>query len=133
MYAQEESSIPAGMGKFNPVETNHGVTGDIFFEISDKTEPGLILPEIVYNIKKKLGCIFIENHNSKLLMMKRGQTIGLVMSSVVMQAEQGQLLEKHKEDTQSLTGWSNETNTCIGGASGGPWRKQVGKQAVYSL
>ena len=32
-------------------------------EISDKTIPGLVLPEIVYNIKKKLGCIFVENHH----------------------------------------------------------------------
>ena len=34
------------------------------------------------------------------------------------QDEQGQLLEKHKEDTQSITGLSNDTDTRIGGASG---------------
>ena len=79
---------------------------------------GLILPEIVYNVKKKLGCIFIENHNSEPLELKRGQTIGLVTSCIGTQAEQGQLPEKHKEDTQSFTGRSNDTDTCIGGASG---------------
>ena len=47
-------------------------------EISDKTVPGLILSEIIYNVKKKLGCIFIENRNSEALMLKRRQRIGLV-------------------------------------------------------
>ena len=65
---------------------------------------GLVLPEIVYNARKKLGCIFIENHNSEPLELKRGQTIGLVTSWVV---------------TQSITGWSNDMNNHIGGASGG--------------
>ena len=37
-----------------------GVTGDILIEISDKTVPGLLLPEIVYHVKKKLGCIFVK-------------------------------------------------------------------------
>ena len=36
-----------------------------------------------------------------------------------MKAEQGQLQEKHKEDTQSVTGQSNDMDTRIGGASGG--------------
>ena len=58
-------------------------------EISDKTVPGLVLPDIVYNVKKKLGCIFVENHNSKPLMLKRGQRI----------AEQGQTPEMREEDT----------------------------------
>ena len=40
-------------------------------------------------------------------------------SCIVVQAEQGQLLEKIKEDTQSNIGWSNDMDTCIGGASGG--------------
>ena len=79
---------------------------------------GLILPEIVYTVKKKLGCIFIENHDSKPLELKRGQTIGLVTSCVVMQDEQGQLLEKRKEDTQSITGRRNDIDTRIGSANG---------------
>ena len=105
------------MGKYIPVQTNHGVTGDVLIEISDKTIPGLLLPEIVYNVKKKLGCIFVENHNSEPLMLKRGQMIGLVTSCVVTQDEQGQTQEVFKEDTQSVTGQSNDTDTCIGGAS----------------
>ena len=32
--------------------------------------------------------------------------------------EKGQLPEKRKEDTQSVTGWSNDTDTHIVGASG---------------
>ena len=53
--------------------------------------PGLILPEIVYKVKKKLGCIFVENHNSETIILKRGKSKGLVMSCVVTQEEQGQL------------------------------------------
>ena len=75
VYAQEECSIPTGMGKYIPAQTNCGVTGDVLIEIIDKTVPGLVLPEIVYNVKKNLGCIFVENHNHKPLMLKRGQTL----------------------------------------------------------
>ena len=79
--------------------------------------PGLVLPEIVYNIKKKLGCIYVENHNAKPLMLERGWTIGLVTSCVVTQAELGQTPEMPKEDIQSVPGRSNDTDTCIGGSS----------------
>ena len=34
---------PPEMGKYIPVQTNRGVTGDVLIEISDKT----VLPEIV--------------------------------------------------------------------------------------
>ena len=91
------------MGKYILVQTNHGVTGDVLIEISNKTESGLVLPEIVYNVKKRLGCIFVEYHNPEPLVLKRGQTIGLVTSCVVMQAEQGQTPERRKEETQSVT------------------------------
>ena len=60
---------------------------------------GLRLPEIVYNVKRKLGCIFIENHNSESLYLQRGQTIGVVTSCIVKQEELGQQPEKLKEDT----------------------------------
>ena len=76
---------PAGIGKYIPVQTNREITGEILIEISDKTLPGLVLPEIVYNIKKKLGCI---SDNSESMVLKRGQTIGLVT-----QVEQGQTPE----------------------------------------
>ena len=92
------------MGKYVPVQTNREIQGDVLVEISDKTVAGLILPEIVYNVKRKLGCIFIENHNSVSLDLQRGQTIGVVTSCVVMQEELGQ---KHKENTQCVTGQSN--------------------------
>ena len=85
------------MGKFIPVQTNGGRTGDVLIEISNNTVTGLILPEIIYNIKKKLGYYFIENHNSHPIELTGGQTIGLVMSCIVMQAEQGQLPKKRKE------------------------------------
>ena len=107
------------MGKNIPVQTNCGIMGEVLIEISDKTVTGLILPETVYNIKKKLGCIFIENHNSELLELKRGQTIGLVTSCVVTQAEQGQLPKNCKENMQSVTGRINDTDTHIGGTSEG--------------
>ena len=123
VYVQDAYSIPAGMGKYIPVQTNSGVTGDVLIEISNKTVPGLVLPETIYNVKKKLGCIFVENHNSEPLLLKRGQAIGLVTSYVVMQAEQGQTQEMCKEDTQSITGRSNDTDTWIGGSSEGDAEK----------
>ena len=118
VYTKEECSIPAGMGKYIPVQTNCEIKGDVLIKISDKTVMGLILPEIVYNVKKKLGCIFIENHNSEPLELKREQMIGKVTPCIVTQAEQGQLLKKLKEDMQSVTGWSNDMDTRICGASG---------------
>ena len=60
-----------------PVQTNREIRGEVLIEISDKTIPRLVLPEIVYNIKKELGCIFVENHNSESMVLKRGQTIGM--------------------------------------------------------
>ena len=57
VYAKEQCSIPAGMGRYIPVQTSHEIQGDVLVEIRDKTLTGLILPEIVYNVKKKLGCI----------------------------------------------------------------------------
>ena len=76
-----------------------------------------MLSEIVYNVKKKLGCIFLENHNSVSLDLQRGQTIGVVMSCVVTQEELGQQPEKYKENLQCVKVRSNCTETCIGGAS----------------
>ena len=70
-YAKEDCSIPTGMGKYIPVQTNREITGEVLIEISDKTIPGLVLPEIVYNMKKKLGCIFVVNHNSEPIGLKK--------------------------------------------------------------
>ena len=106
------------MGKYILVQTNRGITGEVLIEINNKTVTGLILPEIVYNGKKKLGFIFMENHNSEQLELERGQRIGLVTSCIVTQDEQGQLFKKRKEDTQSFTGRSNDMDTHIGSASG---------------
>ena len=46
----------------------------------------------------------------------------------MMQAEQGQTLEMRKEDTQSITGRSNDMDTCIGGACVGDAEK-AGRKA----
>ena len=73
------------MGKHIPVQTNCGITGDVLIEISNKTVTELLLPEIFYNFKKKLGCIFIENHNAEPIELKRGLTIGLVTSAYTAQ------------------------------------------------
>ena len=94
------------------METNCEITGEVLIEISDKTIPGLVLPEIVYNIKKKLGCIFVENHNPESLLLKRGQR--LVMSWVVMQEKHGQALVECSDATQSVTEKSNETESQYG-------------------
>ena len=97
MYAKENCSIPAGMRKYIPVQTNHKITGEVLIEVHDETIPGLVLPEVVYNIKKKLGEIFVENHNSESMILKRGQTVELVTSYVVMLEEQGQTPAKCNE------------------------------------
>ena len=55
VYAKKDCSITPGMWKYIPVQTNHEITGEVLIETSDKTFPGLVLPEIVYNIKKKLA------------------------------------------------------------------------------
>ena len=78
VYAKEDCSILAGMGKYIPEQMNHEITGEVSIEISDTTIPGLVLPEIVYNVKKKLGCIYVENHVLESMVLKRGQTVGLV-------------------------------------------------------
>ena len=57
---------PSWDGKYIPVQTNHEIQGDVLVKINDKTATGLILPENVYIVKKKLGCIFIENNNSEI-------------------------------------------------------------------
>ena len=49
-----------------------------------------MLPEIVYQVKKKLGCIFVDNHSPESVLLNRGQTMGLVTSCIVTQEEQGQ-------------------------------------------
>ena len=47
--------------------------------------------------------------------------------------EQVQLPEKHKEDMQSVTGWSNDTDTLIGGTSGEKAGRRAGSvQSVES-
>ena len=89
---------------------------------------GLILPEIIYNVKKKLVCIFVENHNSGPLKLQWGQVIGFVMSCLVTQEELGQQPEMRKENTQSITGRINDTETCIGGANVGN-AKKAGRKA----
>ena len=61
-------------------------------------------------------------------MLKRGQAIGLVTSCIVTKDEQGQTLEVCKEDTQSVTGQSNDTDIHIGGTSEGDAEK-AGRQA----
>ena len=120
------------MGKYIPVQTNLEIQGDILVEIRDKTMTGLILPEIVYNVKRKLGCIFIENHNSESLDLQRKQTMGVVMSCVVTQEELGQQPEKRKENMHSVAGQINDEDTCIGGPSVGNAEKAGWKLTVYS-
>ena len=90
VYAKEQCSIPAGMGKHIPVQTNLEIQGDVLVERSNITMTGLKLPEIVYNLKTKLVFFFIENHNSEPEDLQRGQTIRLVTSWIVKQEELGQ-------------------------------------------
>ena len=45
VYAKEQCSIPAGMGKTIPVQTNREIQGNGLVKINDKTVLGLILPE----------------------------------------------------------------------------------------
>ena len=85
--------------------------------------PGLILPEIVYNVTRKLGCIFKENHNSESLYLQKGQTIGVVTSCIVKQEELDQQPEERKKNTHCVAGLSYCRENSIGGASAGTQRK----------
>ena len=76
-----------------------------------------MLPEIVYNVKKKLGCKFVEKHNLEPMGLKRGLTMGLVTLCVVTQEEQGQAPAERCDATQSIGRTSYDTDTHTGGAS----------------
>ena len=119
---------PCWDGEIHPCTTNCEIKGNVLIKIRNKTVTGPILLEIVYNIKKKLGCIFIQNHNSESLDLLKGQMIGLVTSCVVKQEEQGQRPEKPKEDMQRVTGQGNDADTLIGSASRGNTKK-AGRKA----
>ena len=54
VYAKDNCSIPRKMGLYIPMQTNREITGEVLIEISNTTIPGLVLPEIVYKVKKKL-------------------------------------------------------------------------------
>ena len=108
---------------YSPVQTSHEIKGEVLIKISDKTIPGLVLPDVVYDIKKKLGCIFVVNHNPESILLKQGQTIGLATSCVVAQKEQGQAPVECRDTRQSVIGRSNDTENPIGGTSGGSTEK----------
>ena len=79
------------MGKYIPVQTKPEIKGDVLVKISKRqNRDGINYAEIMYNVKQKLGCIFVKNHNSETLELKRGQTKGLMTTCVVMQEELGQ-------------------------------------------
>ena len=118
VYAKDTCLIPAGMGKYIPVQTSRDKKGEVIIETRDKTIPGLVLPDIVYSVKKKLRCIFMENHNLEPKLLKRGQTIEVVTSYVVVKEEKGQTPVECSDATQSVTGRSNAKDNCIGGTSG---------------
>ena len=50
MCAKEDCSIPVGMEKYIPIQMNREITREVLIEISDKTIPGLVLPD---NVKKE--------------------------------------------------------------------------------
>ena len=99
VYAKDDCLIPEGMAKYIPVQTNREITGEVLIVISDKTILGVVLPKIVYNVKKKLGCILEGNHNPESVLLKRGQTMGLVTPWLVTQEKQGQALVERCEAT----------------------------------
>ena len=70
VYAKDTCLIPAGMGNYIPVQTSREIKREVLIETSDKTIPGLVLPDIVYSVKKKLGYIFVENHNPEPILLK---------------------------------------------------------------
>ena len=53
------------------IQTVCEITGEVVIEPSDKTVPGLVLPDIFYNMKRKLGCILVESHNLESIMLKQ--------------------------------------------------------------
>ena len=69
VYAKDNCSIPMWMGKYIPVQTGLEIKGEVLIETRDKTVPGLVLLDIVYIVKRKLGCIFGENHNPESIVL----------------------------------------------------------------
>ena len=53
----------------------------------------------------------MENHNPESLLLKRGQTVGLVTSCVVKQDEHGQSPGEFSDAKQSVTERSNYTES----------------------
>ena len=49
VYAKEKCLIPAGMGKYLPVQTNRDNQGDVLLEIRDKTRDSNILDQSFRN------------------------------------------------------------------------------------
>ena len=129
VYAKEQCSIPAGMGKYIAVQKSQEIYRDVIVEAEGRTVAGLVLLEIVYRVKKKLGCIFIENHNSIPIDLQRGQTIGCMNSCIVKSEEWSQQPVSRNPDTLSVNDAekagrteciaerSNAQDTRIGGAS----------------
>ena len=68
------------------------------------------------------------------MVLKRGQTVGLVTSCKVTQEEQGQTPAEPRDTTQRITGTSKDTSTCIGGGSVGDTEKSGWKaDSVQSM
>ena len=83
-----------------------------------------MLPEIVYNFKKKLGYIFVENHNLESILLKRG----LTTSCVVTQEKQGETPVECSDAIKSVTERTNNTETHIEGTSVG-YEEKAGRRA----
>ena len=56
---------------------------------------------IVYSVKKKLGCIFLENHISECILLKPGQTVEVVTSCIVKLVDEVQQPVWRDDTTQS--------------------------------
>ena len=102
VYTKDACLIPVGMGKYIQVQTSCHMKEEVLIEASVETIPVIILPDIVCNVKKKLGCIFVEKHNPEPILLKCRLTIGVVTSCVVTQEEKGQTHGGHIDATQSV-------------------------------
>ena len=49
-YPKEQCSIPAGTGKYIPVQTSQEIHGNVLVEATNRTVTGLILPEMMAKV-----------------------------------------------------------------------------------
>ena len=81
-------------------------------EPSDRTVTGLVLPDILDNMKKKMRCIFAENHSPECIQLTN---VGIMTSCLIADKSESDQLRMQNDAKQSVMGSRFEpeaTHTC---------------------